>query len=818
MVEFNMERTSAGSTYHVDQFGNKIAADGRPSDLIDPKKKDKGWILAMAKAIYVDYNRYYPSMFFNNRVVWDENIMYLQGLIDPARYQQMADQNRAETRNLSTVNYDKRFLNVLSKYFRILKGKLADIEFSTTCTPVNALARQHMKEFESKLQVATEMNLISEQYNIPELLDVLAKAGFDDLPTDDIEKQIFLQNSLPYKASMNMELYLKWVNYVGKLKQKMQEADYDLIACGVAAFREDFDANGNPFSERVDPRSLLVGWSNTEDFRDISEVGEFRMITLNEIMKEDVNGDLEGQYETIEQFYVGRYGNQQWYPDNQVRGFRNMDPVYAKNRVLVIDIYFYSYDEDTFVAADNKFGNRRVAQKEFGYYNGKKRGDGSFAGTEKDFKRKYPDRELYRTRVKNIYKTTWLVGTDYIYNYGLFRNMARTKSDPVDTVLPIIITAPLMRNGKAVSLIEELKPIADGANLAWQKMQDAIAHSRPPGFEFDVDSLYAAIKGMAGDGYNFQKVLENMLVHNIIPVSRKELNGVSNGAKPFEERYGGMGPDFNQWKDTLVFYMNMLEQITGLSNVAAGNDVQYTGKEVANLAMSTADYSIRHLFEGKKDLFQSMMELKAMIGMDAIAEGKGLGLKQGLGGAYEFFEINKNTSLYEYGIQVEFKNTAAEWQEFNQMVQVALSMPPEQGGITLIDAGRIKECETIKQANAYLYVAIKKNQREAQARQSQMLQEKAQTDQQTAQLTQQAQAAQIQMTEASQIRVMQATQNEQRITEEQKYKYALQLEQLKGLIKTDQLNKQGQIDSHVTQQKVQGNMDRIKTNTTQVGS
>lgn len=817
MSNFSVEIGTGGS-YHVDKFGNKVNANGRPSDLIDPRNKDKDWILAMVKSIYVDYNRYYPSMFFNNRVEWDENIMYLQGLVNPARYMQMADQNQAVTRNLSTVNYDKRFLNVISKYFRILKGKLGDVEFAITAAPENALARQHSAEFRSKLEAATQLKLLAESENIPELMDILQQAGLDDLPDDDIELQIKFQESLPYQAAMNMELYLKWVNYLCNLKQQMEEADYDFITCGVAAFKEDYDANGNPMSQRIDPRSLLVGWTNTEDFRDISEIGQFRMVTMNDIVKEDVNGDLAGQYEEIEQTYIGRYGNQMWYPDNQVRGFRNMDPVYAKNRVLVLDVYFYSYDEGTFVAKNDSNGNRRVVQKEFGYYSGKLRTDGTNARQESDFKKNHPDKELYRTRTKNIYKGTWIIGSDYMYNHGLYRNMARTKSDPIDTVLPIVVMAPLMRNGKAVSIVEEIKPIADAANLAWQKMQDATAHARPPGFQFDPDALYEATKAMSADGYNFEKVMENILVHNIVPMSSKNLAGINSGNRPYEERFGGLGPDFGQYVEALKFYLFLLQEITGFNNVAAGGDVQYTGKEVANLAMNTADYSIRHLFEAKKHLYENLMKLKAMMGMDSIAEGRAQGIKQGLGGAFEFFEINKNTSLYDYAIEIGFRPTAAEWQQLDQRIQIAMSMPPEQGGITILDSMRIKQCETIKQAEAYLHVAVKKNIREAQDRQSQMLQEKAQTDQQTAALSQQAQAAQIQMQEASQIRVIQAQANEDRLTEKQKYEYAMQLKQLEGLIKTDQVNKQGQIDSHVTQQKVQGNMDRIKTNTTQVGS
>lgn len=812
MGQFSVQSTLSGS-YHEDQFGNKVNANGRPTDLIDPRDKDKDWILAMIKSIYVDYNRYYPSMFFNNRVEWDENIMYLQGLVNPGRYMQMYDQNQAETRNLSTVNYDKRFLNVISKYFRILKGKLSDVEFHITATPENALARQHTQEFKNKIDAATQIKLLAESQNIPQLLDVLRQAGMDDIPTDDIEYQIKMQNSMPYQCAMDLEMYLDYISDLCKLPQQLQEIDYDLITCGVAAMEEAYDANGNPMSKRVDPRSLLVGWSNTEDFRDISEIGKFRMVTMNDITKEDVNGDLAGQYETIEQLYIGRYGNQMWYPDNQVRGFRNMDPVYAKNRVLVLDVYFYSYNEDVYIARPNKNTGNRFVEKVTNT-----KGVNYYKGREDEFKLRHPEKEIYRTRTKNIYKGTWIIGSDYMYNYGLYRNMARTKDDPTDTILPIVVTAPLMRNGKAVSIVEEIKPIADAANLMWQKMQDATAHARPPGFQFDPDALYDATKALASDNYNFEKVMQNILVHNIVPMSSKNLAGVNSGNRPYEERMGGLGPDFNQYVEGLKFYLYLLQEITGFNNVAAGGDVQYTGKEVANLAVNSADYSIKHLFEAKKDMYQSLMKLKAMMGMDSIAEGKAVGIKKALGGAFEFFQINKEVSLYDYGIKIEFRPTAQEWQRLDADIQRALALPLDQGGITMLDAGRIRECETIKQANAYLYVAIKKNMQQAQQSQLEQAQQKSQMDQQTAQLSQQAQMAQLQAQQQLEMQTVAFTEEEKRKTLREQYAYELELKKLEGLIKSSQVIDQGHIDKTITQLKVEGNMDRLKGKTMQIGS
>jgi hypothetical protein len=737
----------------------------------------------------------------------DENIQYLQGVIPFTKFMDRVDQNKQEAKNNVQVNYDKRFLNLVSKYFRVLHGRLSKIKYDTTCTPVNPLARQHMEEFKNKLAIAYQMKQLAEQRQIPILNEILTEVGMEDLPEDDIELQIKMNESLPMQAAMNMELYLKWITHIDDFDVKIDEAAYYMIACGCAAFEEVLDANGNPSSEAVDPRTLLVGWSNKDDLRDVNEIGKFRMITISDIMKEDVNGDLEGQYGEIQKYFAGKYGNSSFFPDQNVRGFRNIDTVYAKNRVLVLDLYFYSYDDKVYVAKNNKHGNRRVVAKDFSYYQGK----------EEEFKKNHPDKEIYRTRTKNIYKCSWIVGSDFMYNFGLYRNSARTKRDPKDTRLPILVIAPFIRNGKIPSIIEELKPIADSANLKWKKMQEAVAHARPPGFQFDVDSLYEAVKAMKNDGYNFERVMEMMLDHNIIPVSSKGIGGYQNGQRPFEERYGGLGPDFKGWVDGLMTDLMLMQEITGVSSVAAGTDVQYTGKQVANMAVETAADATRHLFTGMKKLYQNSMQMKILLGMDSIAEGKAYGIRIGLGGAYEFFQINPEFSLYDYSIMVEFMPNEKDWMDLQGEINIAMQTPIESGGITLQDSLRIKECQSIKQARMYLYVAIKRNMKQAQKRQMEMLQMKSQQDQQTAAIAQQARIEALKMELEMEQQKAQIQLQLQSTINGQKFQYDLELAKLNGLIQTDQINTQGEIDKAVTEIKARYNMDRMKTNTLQVG-
>lgn len=776
--------------------------NGRPSHLIPQSMKGKDWIIQMTKAIYMDYNRYYPNLYFNNRAEYDENIVYIQGLQNE-RYQDRYDQNQSHTANNTSINYDKRVLNLVSKYFRILKGKLSDIKFQITVTPQSALARQHEEEYFLRLSNLMKLRDIAKKNNMQEIYDLFEEIGETEIPEDDLDIRVQMQMSKPRLMSMEIELYLRWLSYLSNLDQKLEEADYDLLACGTIAFEERIDANGNPISERVDPRTLLVGFSNAEDFRDISEVGKFRMITINDIAKE-CKGDLsEDDLKDIEKSHMGKYGNDNLFLYNQFgyyNGSNPQDSTWGKFRALVLDLYFYSWDEAVTVIRKNKDGNKRYTTKNLDY----------FRNNESDFKKKYPDSELYRSRKKNIYKCTWIVGTDYVYDYGLLRKDFRTVNDPIDTRLPIIIMSPLIKNGRTVPLIREIIGVADSANLKWQKMQDAIAHARPPGFEFDVDSLYESVKGLSKDGYDYEKTFDMMVRHNIIPTSRKSLNGAYNGAKPYEERYGGLGPDFSVWFEGLMTDIRLLQEITGFSNVASGGDVQYTGKQVAELATATADYSIRHLFEGKRRFYENLMQLKTLLGMDAIIEGKAFGIRSVLGEASDVFRISPEASVYQYGIRVEFKPDRQQWMEVDAFINRALATPVDQGGITAADAIRIKECETIKEAYEYLYYTIKKNIRNAEKKAMEMQKQKSQLDQQSNMAASQNRLKEVEQEVSMKSQLVVIEEQEKRKTLETEFLYNLELKKLDGLIKGDHIVEKGTIEKEVTDIKAKYNMDRLK--------
>jgi hypothetical protein len=775
--------------------GNIDFVNGRPSHLIDPRKKDKQWILQMVKSIESDFKQYCPNLFFNNRLGYNSTINSIQGLQN-FNYQNLVDQNLQHSTNLTSLNLNKGPLQLLSKYFRHLTGKLNDVEFDISVKPNNSLARKEEDEYRTILQTYMQLNKILEQNNVGSIEEFLGQTGFE-VPDNNEELEIQMQMSKPNQLAMFLKRTLREISRLDKNDQKFSEADYNLVAFGAAAIEVSLNQNGVPTKSVIDPRDLLVGYSTTEDGRDVSEIGKYRMITINDIREEDKGKELDLEdLKKIEEFCMGKYENE-YYGSHS--GFGLQDDIYGKYRCLVLDIYFYSYDEEVKVSKKDKNGNPRVLPKQYGYYKGK----------EEEYQKNHPDKTLYRTCTQNVYKASWVVGTDYIWNCGLVKNIERPSTDIFKAYLPILLICPLIKNGRTVSVIEEMIAVAERANRLWVKMEESIATARPNGFQIDVPAMLSAISGLADQGYTFDKAMKMALEENIVLTDHKALGGASNGVDPFKELYGGLGPDFNQYYEGLSQCIQLLQEISGFSGAATGTPEKYTGKKVAELAISSADYSIRHLFRAKKTLYENTMQTTSRLLLDSIMYGDSEVLRNYIGDD-AFNNIKENANAYECMLMIEFRASKEEWAHIYEAAGIALKTPLEQGGIAYPDYIRVVEAETIEEAENIMRLLYNRNIRKYRKEKERDIEANGEQQRASAEQAAALQQQQLQM-ELEHEKQMTAIKMQAEI-DKMKVEHIFKMQQMKveGLIKGDQINNQGNIDKEITDIQAKYNMDRMK--------
>jgi hypothetical protein len=607
--------------------------------------------------------------------------------------------------------------------------------------------------------------------------------------------QIQMQMSKPSQLAMFLKRTLREINRLDKNDQKFSEADYNLVAFGAAAIETVINQNGIPTKTVVDPRDLLVGFSTTEDARDVSEIGKYRMVTINDIRQEDKDGEFkEDDLKEIESFCLGKYGNDYYSPNTM-----GVDDLYGKYRCLVLDLYFYSYDEEVKVYKKDKNGNPRVLPKQHGYYRGK----------ESEYEKNHPDKKLYRTTTQNVYKASWIVGTDYIWNHGLVKNIERPSTDIFQATLPIALICPLIKNGRTVSIIEEMIVVTERANRFWGKMEEAIATARPNGFQVDVPAMMASISGLADQGYTFDKALKMAMEENIVLTDHKSMGGVANGAKPFVELYGGLGPDFGQYYEGLQGCIQLLQEISGFSGAATGSPAKYTGKKVAELAIATADYSIKHLFRAKKTLYENVMKSTSRLLIDSIMYGDSEILRKYIGdNAFDF--IKDNANAYECVLMIEFRATEAEWQHIYDAASIAIKTPLEQGGIAYPDYIKVVEAETIEEAEQLMRLLYNKNIKKHQQQQQKLIESNGEQQRLSAEATAKAEQERLAIQLAHEREIVAIQTTAALDLKKAEFLYMIEEKKIDGLIKGDHINTQGVIDKEITDIQAKYNMDRMK--------
>src|SRR5690606_33127713 len=75
--------------------------------------------------------------------------------------------------------------------------------------------------------------------------------------------------------------------------------------------------------------------------------------------------------------------------------------------------------------------------------------------------------ELVRTSFRVVYEGQWIIGTKYMFNYGLKTNMKRSQESLGDTDMSYKIFAPDFYKMEVTSISDQVIPIIDQIQMDW---------------------------------------------------------------------------------------------------------------------------------------------------------------------------------------------------------------------------------------------------------------------------------------------------------------------------------------------------------------
>jgi hypothetical protein len=674
----------------------------------DEEKESEAYGLKYAQYMHNFYKKNgSQDMFYNARVKYQRLVRYAQGDQDIDQYKMRM--NVFDTKNDSWVNINWSIRNYATKRVNVAIGMLINEKYDVVFKAIDPLAKNQAKEIKAKAKAYLENKKFIEGLGISTnfLPDELKDKIFNN--SDELEVHMNMDYKHRYEMEMEMGVFL--CLEANKYEQIKKENAFDLVVLGPAACRVELDSNGFPKLVYVDPQKMVVPLSKHEDYRDIPWAGCMEDLTIHDLRQKAAKQFSDDQYKDINL----RYNTENLDDDDCISDIYSMRTTPQSSKIRVMHFSFLSDKEDVYEKTRDNYGNSR-----FKKIKDPKRGTtDKFADKTNEHGINYRDNgkyQIFRDKYKVVYEGYWIVGSDHVFNYGLKTNMEVAKKNFTDTQLPYHIFAPNLKNGKVVSIMDQMMPKLDDIQHMVLRIQHTIASAVPKGVKINYEALLNAnIAGAGGKKLEPFDLIRLYFQRGIVLYADTDASGTPGSSKPIEELENGMANDLVHLMAMLQQELIALDEIIGTNQItSASTPHQDTLKGVAELSVAATNNAFSFLFHAQRSMFKGVAESLARLYVDSIKNGSAKLMAEALGqSSIDFISDNSEASLHEYGIGLEIKPTGGEWDRFYAEVKDSVA----KGIITMSDWFFIKRVNNMKQAEEVFKVReMKRAQEEAESK------------------------------------------------------------------------------------------------------
>ena len=764
----------------------------RPDHLINPKDKNREWLLNCAEWIWQDYGSLTTNIGAcnsHNYQLWRNHRM---GIQDVTQYKTQLGCDDTSEEILKVIDWTT--LPYLQKLHEVIKGKMDSLGYKMSATAINPLAIDEKEKVRYDYQFR---QLIAPYF--PSL------APSEGEPQTPEQLEVFMKD---YKLAAEVACETVWemvahINNFDSVKTLLIE---DLIDYGVCFVRDTVEANGNIKTRRVDIESLVVGFTKCHKFSDCAYFGEIRYLTLSEIKSID-NGANFGKKELEE---IKAQGRSSFYSQTTTPWFASHSSIYNERdgKVACLEFSIESIDDIEVAFETDSNGNLNVKTKDLSSTDRK----------TNTYKKK---------SLKTYYTGIWVIGTKHIFAYGRETNVKRYKESLTEAVPNWHGYAPTMRNMQCYSLMSRCIGIDNNLQLAWYNWQYMIAKAKPKGMAFDVWSLMNVPKS-GGGTYKPLELIELLQQTGDALYSSLDGNGNPMNSKPPFPIENGISQDLDRLTNAMRFCITQMNEVIGLNDFTdAGNPKADTGKAVALQAVSSSNNALQSLYVAYGSVLERTANSCIMRYQDLNPNGKEeYAMAIGTGIA-KYFNIYQDVSLYDMGIRFQPAADQEEIQILQQQIanELAIRSQGGDGGLLVEDVFAIRDImkTSPKQAAVELERRRKIRQQEAQAIAQQNQQANAQMQNAPLEMKMQIEEMKAQMKlQSEQMKLDAQAQliqmRESMITERERMLAILESQkstkdiQLKSEAKSSEIAMQGETDAHLLEMQHQNNKELESNN------
>ena len=544
-----------------------------PKDEIPTNQKDDNWSRKWCEAMYAAYVTDRTGTPFSQIEELEELRRYGAGNQDVGKYQTLLLDESEEGGELTGfMNIDWEIFSVMPKFKHIIRGIFEEQEHAIVASAIDP------KSSETR-EIDKLRKWFKGRYH-PLVKAVNDFAGYKPEPEwipETLDELEIYQQVGGFKLAKETEIEeaLIYTLYISDWKETKRKILDDFADINCASIKDFTD----PYTKKVkiryvDPLKLIMQYSRHWDHRNSEYAGELIKESISNIRK---NTELsEEQLRNLAQFYNGRNTNQNlssWTEgDNELEGggWR-----YDNFLIDVMDAEWFSVNSKYLTKRTNERGETFIHEEKEGKVYNK------------------PKKKTEIKRYKVVYRAKWIVGTEFVYDYGLQYDVSRPGKKEVELSFKFYKLP-----GR--SIVSLSVPNLDQIQLTWYKLQNAIAMSANSGIAVE----YTSLMNMKLGG-NKMEPLEILsirrdtgdLMYKLTTHMGKQ--NIPGGMRPIQELIGGIGPQLGEFVQIFELNLNFIRDLTGINKIADAStpdpNQSVGGSEMAIAATNNA---LKPLYSG----------------------------------------------------------------------------------------------------------------------------------------------------------------------------------------------------------------------------
>jgi len=504
-----------------------------PKQLIAESKKDKEWHKKNVDAILRQSRSTANTIFLTERKKDYENFQIVNGNFDPKQFEYITD--------MYGVTAPARFVNypILMPRLDSLIGEFMSQPLAFDVEVINRDAVN--KKIEKKVAVAAEVLLRPIRKEIEKTLGM-------EFPAEEIGEEIpedidaFMKTPIRLSIESTIHNSLEYIIAKHNIKGTFKRGLYDMFITGKSFYYVHIK-NGDPFVERVDPRSMI--WDGDPDLENIKD-GKYAayetFMTVNEILdtyRADLSKDDVIEIEKMQQ---------------QPHDYINSNPEYT-------GYYRYSQGENTLKVKVTIAQWKSIRMVRFKESPNKFDPENPYLKMVDDKYKPKKNEKIVSKPYTDVRKAT-LIGHKFLVDWGRKENQVRYESNYAETSLDFFGAIKGNFNGTTLSLVDATKNIQIMYNVVMFHINLALSRAGGKSIVYDTSQKPKNIP------------LEDVFYHaknsGLILINSAQEGALQSRFNQFQQVDFTLSNSVQQMINLKMMLEDTMEQLTGISRQRMG--------------------------------------------------------------------------------------------------------------------------------------------------------------------------------------------------------------------------------------------------------